>query len=153
LLYRKSLAGKASDAMPSPAELLKTPYAECYRQLIQFARTNHIDLVLGNFSMAVNATNPPDEVQFFRSLAPATLADIRGNVLHSQLLQELASLNPDIRLVNTHPNLDGNPENFLDLVHFTGDGERQLAENFFAGIQDILQRNLGTPGTPISQGR
>jgi lysophospholipase L1-like esterase len=145
--YRKELTSTASDAGP-PVDLQKTRYAECYRQLIHFARTNGIHLVMANFSMAVNPANAPDEVQFFRVLSPGTIAYMRGNVLHSELVRELGVQNPEVRIVDTHPGVDGNPEMFIDLMHLGPEGEQQVAENFFVGIRDILEKDVASSGKP-----
>jgi hypothetical protein len=48
--------------------------------------------------------------------------------------------------VDTHPHLDGEHEKFIDIIHLTGDGNRQLAENVFAGIRGVLEKDLGVAG-------
>ena len=58
------------------------------------------------------------------------------------LVEELARQNPDVRLIDTHPHLDGDNEKFIDLVHFAPQGDRQLAETFFEGIKDMLSVDL-----------
>jgi hypothetical protein len=48
----------------------------------------------------------------------------------------------DITLVDTHPNLDGDTDKFLDMMHFTRSGDRQMAETMFAGITNVLSKDL-----------
>jgi hypothetical protein len=42
----------------------------------------------------------------------------------------------------THPHLDGGHENFIDTIHFSPEGERQMAENVFVGISNVLKEDL-----------
>jgi hypothetical protein len=50
--------------------------------------------------------------------------------------------------VDTHPNLDGEHDKFIDLIHLTQQGRDRLAENIFTGIQDILQSELAGDTDP-----
>jgi hypothetical protein len=68
-----------------------------------------------------------------------------ANNLHSLIVSQLAAENPDICLVDTHPHLDGEHEKFIDVIHLTGEGDRQLAENMFAGIRQTLEHDLAAP--------
>ena len=47
--------------------------------------------------------------------------------------------------MDTHPNLDGDHDKFIDLMHFTQAGRQQLAETMFAGIRDLLDGDLAAP--------
>jgi hypothetical protein len=119
---------------------VKTPYADAYRELIHITETNHIELVLANFSMAVNPDSDPDVIQFYRAGFPAIYSQIKANQTHSRLVEDLAHENPGICFVNTHPGLDGAHHNFIDLMHFNKSGEEKMAETFFSAIQPILER-------------
>ncbi len=44
--------------------------------------------------------------------------------------------------MDTHPGLDGEHEKFIDLGHLTQEGRQQLAENIFAGIKEVLEKDL-----------
>ena len=45
--------------------------------------------------------------------------------------------------MDTHPHLDGEHEKFIDIIHFSPEGERQMAENmFYVGISNVLQHDL-----------
>jgi lysophospholipase L1-like esterase len=133
---------------PTFANPLTSAYAQAYEQLIQVAHTNHILLVLANFSMAVNCHSDPAVVGFYRAGFPSVHWEIRANEAHSLLVQDLAQLHPQVCLVDTHPHLDGENEEFIDLVHFTQAGRRQLAENIFAGIHTVLAKALASPPLP-----
>jgi lysophospholipase L1-like esterase len=67
---------------------------------------------------------------------------IQANAANSQLLDHLAKDFTNITLIETHPHLDGDPNQFIDLVHFNHQGELQMAENVFAGIKPVLQKAL-----------
>ncbi|HEX5221127.1 MAG TPA: SGNH/GDSL hydrolase family protein [Verrucomicrobiae bacterium] len=121
---------------------LNTKYADAYRELIAITSTNNIRLVLANYAMAVNSQSDADVVQFYRIASPPVHWQIRANVVHTELLRQLTEAHPDVRMVNIHPNLDGDPDNFIDLAHMTQMGRQRMAENMFAGIRDLLEREL-----------
>jgi lysophospholipase L1-like esterase len=127
------------------ADPLQTRYAEAYRQLIGFAQTNNIRLVLADYSMAANESTPRRIVNFYRGRFPAIVWWIRANQVHSMIVRQLAQQHPEVRFVDTHPNLDGDHDKFIDLMHFTQDGRQQLAETMFAGIRDLLEQYLAAP--------
>lgn len=130
----------------APVALLDNEYARGYRELIELARTNDIRLVLANYSMAVNAASDLDVVAFYRSGFPDVLAQIRANELHSQIVEILATAAPEVTFVNTHPQLDGQHEKFIDLVHFTQPGRNEMATAMFEAIKPVLEDQLGSPG-------
>ena len=134
-----------SDRHSGSTSPLQTRYAAAYRQLIDFASTNHIRLALANYCMAANENSDPRVIDFYRAIGPAILyADAKANAIHSQIVRQLAAQNPEIIGIDTHPGLDGDPGKFVDLIHFTQDGRRQLAENIFAAILPRLQEDFGT---------
>ena len=110
--------------------------------------TNGIRLALANFSMAVNQASDPKVIDFYRGGGTrAAYGFIRANAVHSLIVSQLAAQHPEVCFVDTHPHLDGEHEKFIDLIHFTGEGERQLAENIFAGIRNALEQDLGPEAT------
>jgi lysophospholipase L1-like esterase len=125
-----------------PARLLETDYARAYRELIGLCQTNHIRLVLANYSMAVNERSPAEIVEFFRSTWPSIYALLAANEAHSLLVKQLADQNPEICFVDTHPHLDGDTDKFMDIIHFTHDGDLQMAQAFFEAIQNVLREDL-----------
>ncbi len=129
---------------------LQTDYARLYRQLIQLAQTNQIHLVLANYSMAVTDESNPSVVDFYRKRFPAVIWWIKMNQVHSTIVGQLTRQYPDVCFVDTRPHLDGEYDKFIDLIHFTGEGDRQMAETMFAGITGILEKDLGRPG-PVGE--
>jgi|ERR1700722_5699100 len=146
LWFRRRAQRRDISATPPRAQPMETQYAAAYRQLIQCARSNGIRLAVANFSMAVNQASDPKVIDFYRGGgARSAYGFMRANAVHSLIVSQLAVENPEVCFVNTHPHLDGEHEKFIDLIHFTGEGDRQLATNIFAGIRDILQRDLAPP--------
>jgi hypothetical protein len=129
-----------------PTGAAECAYGNEYRKLSDWSRANSVRLVLANFSMAVNETSPLQVINFYQgggSLLPYSF--IRANAIHSQIVRQVAQERREICLVDTHPKLDGDPEKFIDLIHMTNDGRRQLAENIFAGIRATLEGDLEEP--------
>jgi len=125
-----------------PADPLTTPYAHLYRQLIQLARTNRIQLVLANYSLAVNARSERALVEFYQVGYPAAPWQIQANRAHSTIVRKLADQHPEVCFVDTHPHLDGEHDKFIDMVHFAPAGDQQMAETFFNALRPILETNL-----------
>jgi hypothetical protein len=97
--------------------------------------------------MAVNTASDPKVIDFYRGGGTrAAYGFMRANAVHSLIVSQLAAEHPEVCFVDTHPHLDGEHEKFIDLIHLTGEGERQLAENMFAGISNVLQKDLALPG-------
>ena len=124
---------------------LQTRYADAYRQLIEFAQTNNIRLVLADYSMAVNENSPRGVLDFYRRRYPAVVWWIKANQAHSLIVQQLAQQHPEVVFVDAHPGLDGDHDKFIDLMHFTQAGRQQLAETIFAGIKEPLAREFAAP--------
>jgi lysophospholipase L1-like esterase len=126
-----------------PVNPLDTRYATEYGELIAATKTNRIRLALANFSMAVNSHSDSAVVEFYRIVFDSIDREIKANEMHSLLVKELAARYPDICFVDTHPQLDGENEKFIDLIHLTQHGRKQLAENIFAGIREALEKDDG----------
>ncbi len=146
LLNRRAQRSGSAGAAVAVRDPLQTDYARAYRELIQIAETNHIPLVLANYSMAVNRHSLPELIEFYRPTWPAVYAFIDANEAHSQIVQQLAAQNPGLAFVDTHPHLDGESDKFYDLVHFTPEGDRQVAEAIFAAIRPTLEAALTRDG-------
>jgi lysophospholipase L1-like esterase len=142
LRYRQRQTARPAPHAQTVSDMMKTKYAGAYGELVQIAKTNHVRLVLANFAMAVNSQSDQDVIEFYRAGFPFVKWQIEANRLHSVLVQEIAQQNPAVCLVDTHPALDGEHEKFVDLVHLTQEGRRQLAEAFFAGIRTKLEEDL-----------
>ena len=146
LWFRRHARRRDAATVAPGAQPMETQYAAAYRQLIQCARTNGIRLALADFSMAVNQASDPKVIDFYQGGGQrAAYGFMRANAIHSLIVRQLAAEHPEVCFVDTHPHLDGEHEKFIDLIHFTGEGERQLATNIFTGIRDILQQDLGPP--------
>lgn len=130
---------------PAPVDLMQTEYAADYRTLIQFCREHDVSLALATYSMAVNEQSPRAVWEFHHRLVHSLKRQIRANAAHAQIVRELVRQNPEVRLVETQPALDGKYDYFMDLVHFTPEGEQQMAEAVFAGIKETLLRELAKP--------
>ena len=142
MIYRRQWLARPVSREHIPINPMQTEYARAYQDLFQAAQTNGIHLVLANYSMAVNAESEPDLVNFYRGPFPHVLAQIKANEVHSHIVAELAREHPEIRLVNTHPGLDGEHEKFIDLVHFTQEGREQMADTMFQAIEPVLRLDL-----------
>jgi lysophospholipase L1-like esterase len=124
---------------------MDTLYTALYRELIQLTRTNHIRLALATFSMAANDRTDPDIVKFYELGYPAAAWQIQANLLHSVIVQQLATQHSKVCLVDTRPRLDGNHDLFIDLVHFAPAGDQEMAEVFFAALRPVLEEDLSGP--------
>jgi len=140
ILYRRRLDPKRLLDPGGFSHPLKSRYAEAYRELIDITGTNQVQLVIANYSMAVNNQSDTDIVEFYRIASPAIHWQIRANAIHTEMLRQLTALHPEVRMVDTHPHLDGDPDNFIDPVHMTQPGRQRIAENIFNGIKDLLLR-------------
>lgn len=143
MIYKRRMTAGVNEA-PSIADPMQSPYAKAYRRLIGIAQTNGIALVIANFSMAATLESEPGVLDFYRAGYPLAASRVRANAVHSVMVSQLVKENPGNYFVDTHPGLDGQHEKFIDLVHLTQEGRRQLAECFFAGITNILEANLGS---------
>ena len=140
--YKKAVLLAAVHERGPSIPPMESAYAKGYRQLIEICETNHIRLVLANYSMAVNAASDPAIIRFYEQISPAVRDDIQANMAHSEIVGRLAKENPDVCFVDTHPVMDGRHEKFIDLVHFTQGGRQHMAEIFFAGIKKPLEEDL-----------
>ncbi len=147
--YRLKLATFQDRHAPEPAprmtrlaDPMATPYAKLYRQLVKLTATNHIRLVLATFSMAVNAQSDPDVVRFYQAGYPRAAWQVQANILHSEIVRQIAAQHSEVTLVDTHPHLDGDHDKFIDLVHFDAEGRHQLAKTFFAALKPILETSV-----------
>lgn len=147
--YKRHLVQKVVPDLPVNNDPLNSEYARAYTRLINIARTNHIRLVLANFSMAVNEGSEPAIIEFYRASNPQVKSQIKANVAHTLIVQQLAAQHPEVIFVDTHPEFDGEHGKFIDLVHLTQPGRQHLAETFFTSIKKTLEEDLDSQKTPI----
>ena len=145
--YKRTEAHKLLSQHVSLLNAMDTEFARGYERLIGICATNGIRLVLANFSMAVNGQSPPEAIEFFRARFPAVYSQIRVCAAHSALVSQLSKLHPEVCLVDTQPHFDGEYDKFLDLMHPSEAGDRQLAENVFNGIRQTLVDELNKNST------
>ena len=141
-IYKRHLISKTPAAHLSPKNLMDSEYARAYTDLIGVARSNHIRLVLANFSMAVNTNSDPALIEFYRAAYPIVNLQIKANVAHTAMVRELEQRNPEVIPVDTQPGFDGHHEMFIDLVHLTQPGRQHIAEVMFSTIQKTLEKDL-----------
>ena len=142
--YKQSQAKQRPVTRNPRSGLMDTQYARLYERLVQVCQAHGVDLVLANFSMAVNEQSDPEVVGFYQAGFPSVQSQIRANQLHSLIIEQLGLKHPDIHTVDTHPGLDGEYDKFIDLVHFTQEGREQLAQTIFSGIEPLLETELGS---------
>ena len=142
--YKKEQIRRAAKKPSTSIPPMDSEYAKAYERLIQIADTNHIRLVLANYSMAVNTRSDPAIINFYSSAMAAVREDINANIAHTEIINALVKEHTNIFFVNTQPVLDGKSENFIDLMHFTQGGRQKMAELMFAGISNILESELST---------
>jgi hypothetical protein len=95
--------------------------------------------------MAVNSHSDLEVIRFYQRRFPMVFWQIKANEVHSLLVRRLAQQYPEVGFVDSQPGLDGEHDKFIDVAHFAEDGERQLAENIFAGIEEQLKQDLAEP--------
>jgi lysophospholipase L1-like esterase len=122
--------------------VLDSPLARKYEELIAVAKTNGISLALADFNLAVSARSDPDVIEFYRSVFPQVHEIVQANDANTWLLGQLARRHPEVLYVHAQTNLHGIHSKFIDLVHLTQDGRRQLAENIFEGIRGVIPQGL-----------
>jgi hypothetical protein len=140
--FKRGQSTKLDRTSPSFVNPFSTKYARAYRQLIHIAHNNGICLVLGTYSMAVNALSQQEVIAFYGQQHPHLDWQIRANATHTVLLRQLAQRYPEVCLVDTQPGLDGARDQFIDVVHLSREGDWQLAETFFSGTSNLLQQAL-----------
>ncbi len=123
--------------------------AQVYREYQRLAQQHGVKLVVCNFCMAVNERSPQTAVNFYAQGFPDVHYMIAANRLNSALLPEVFSQSADCRSIDVQENLDGEWEHdYLDLVHLSEVGKKQLAENVYRGISDLLQTSLPSETSP-----
>jgi len=142
-LFRRSVTVKNVPQTAALPDILNSPYARVYEALVSLSATNGIHLVVANYSMAVNATSEPDAKEFYRNAGfPNAYSLIKVNEMHSALVEAMGRRHPEVIIVDTHPQLDGESDKFTDLLHFDPAGDRQLAANVFGSISNLLSKEL-----------
>jgi lysophospholipase L1-like esterase len=137
--------GSLRRAQPDPVEagilLSRTrvrdaPYRKFYENLVRRSRRHNVDVALGSFNLAVDASSPERAFDFYEERYPDVKSSVIANVLHNRIVRRM----PGATFVDTSAKLDGAyREAYVDLVHFTQLGRDRLAENFFEGLLATLR--------------
>lgn len=146
VLYRAKLYRWKKSPVPartfSEDEVLRSRYAELYRELIRLGRKNNFQVALATFSMAVVPLSPREVVEFY-GLTFSPIDDVMARIAaHNYMIEKIAA-QESVPVIDTTPNLAGawDEDIFLDLVHFTQKGRDRLAERMFAGLAPILRKD------------
>jgi lysophospholipase L1-like esterase len=131
----KKGASKVIDPMASGC-------AKDYGRLCELTDAHGMRLAIANFSMALTRNSSPADIDFYQVGYPAARWFVAANEIHSRIVKQITREHPQVCFVNTHPLLDGVPDKFLDLVHFSPAGDHQMAENVYAAIEPLLKADL-----------
>jgi len=137
--FNKRRATSLERHPPTFHDVLSSRYATSTRRLVDICKTNHIDLVVGTFSLAVNSGSEQEVVDFYHRTYPELRWTIRANEAYTTMLTAMARDEPTIHLVDTRPGLDGDFTKFTDLMHLTQTGRQKVADAFFAASEPILK--------------
>ncbi|HWQ91883.1 MAG TPA: SGNH/GDSL hydrolase family protein [Clostridia bacterium] len=142
MAYERGRQTRQTDVPVAASDPMDGGYAREYRELIATARTNGIHLALATFSMAVNERSEPGAIRFYEGGYRLVPRLIKANDLHSSIVRRLCEQHPEVDFIDTRPSLDGHPPYFIDLVHFSEEGRVKMAETFFAGLEELLKKEL-----------
>ena len=131
--------------LPRPLpELLKSQYAELYRQLIQLGRTHKFAVVLAPFNMAVTRESPDDVIDFYSGGFPEVRQYISAIEDHNVLVEAIAR-HEGALFWEVRQGINGayDDDIFIDLVHFTQKGRDMMAKAMFQQLKPFLISTLG----------
>jgi lysophospholipase L1-like esterase len=120
-------------------ELLKSQYAELYRELIQMGRTHKFAIALAPFNMAVTRESPDDVIGFYSAGFPEVRQYISAIEDHNVLVEALAH-NEGALFLEVRAGINGayDDDIFVDLVHFTQKGRDMMAKAIFQELKPFL---------------
>ena len=145
--WRSQSSAEARPAALPPmpdAELMKSRYAEAYRELIALARDNGVDVALADSSMAIDEESPREVKDFYGAVFKPIDDIIAANAAHNRMVR-LLSDEERVPLVDTTQALDGQWDDdlYLDIVHFTEAGNERVAGVVFRQLLPILAERDG----------
>ena len=130
------------DAVPMDS-LLKSTYANLYRELIDLGAKYHFMVVLTNASMAVTAESPEEVKDFYSYSYYNQIRTMIAMVAeHNRMVKEIAA-RAEVPFIDTTPGIAGNWDSdlFLDPVHFTQKGSNLFAKRILDGLEPLLLSN------------
>lgn len=148
-VLRAEFAGPGS--LQDVEVLRDSAYYRHYERLIETARAAGADVALATFSMAVDERSPPEVLRFYAIVFHNNMPgltwmqrSIEGMAAHNRIVADLARREPEVLLVDSRPGLNGEFDKgyYIDIVHFTPAGDRRMAENVLAGLEEYL---IGNP--------
>ena len=132
---------EALAAAPDTELLRRSPAARSYRRLLVAARAKGIDVALVTPALAVNGASSEAAIAFHEAVWPDARRLIVARQEHARLVPLLAASYRAISL-DAAPELDGNLDAFLDLVHLAPPGREQLARNLAQALAPRLARDV-----------
>jgi peptidoglycan/LPS O-acetylase OafA/YrhL len=137
-------AGAGALAPMSDAELMRTRYAEEYRQLIALARDNGADVALADATMSVNESSPREVKDFYGAVFKPIDDIIAANEAHNRMVKLIAR-EESAPLIALAAGVDGmwDDDLYLDIVHFTEVGNERVAAFMFRALLPILAERHG----------
>jgi lysophospholipase L1-like esterase len=112
-----------------------------YQQLIAQSRRLKYRLVLLSFNTAVVPNSIEAAYDFYQGPWPNVRTIVKQVELHNLMIRELAAID-DVHFIDTGNGLlgryDGNL--YLDVVHFTTQGDALMAANVYRGLRPLLLR-------------
>lgn len=139
--WRAKAAPIAAPPPLSDAALLKSPYAAAYRDLLGAARTRGVPVVLATAPMAVNEKSPREVKDFYGAVFKPIDDILAANAAHNRLVK-LIGREEGAPVIDAAKSLGGQWDGdfYLDIVHFTEAGHRQMARTMFQGLLPILAK-------------
>jgi lysophospholipase L1-like esterase len=153
--FHNWLAEQSPDPPPLGDDVLLSPrlaqcrMADAYREYVEIARREGIQLVVCNFNMAVDEQSPQDVIRFYGQAFPNVRYMIEANRLNTAMLKQVIPPETGARLIDVQSDLNGCWDHeYLDLVHLSETGKETLAENVLRGIADLLPRQRSSEPLP-----
>jgi lysophospholipase L1-like esterase len=138
---------------PYHSRLTECRLARVYREYLEIAQREGIQLVVCNFNMAVDEQSPEAAIRFYEQGFPNVRFMIEANRLNTAMLPLVVRPETGARLIDVQAELNGRWDDaFIDLVHLSEAGKETLAENVFRGIVDLLPR-AASPSGPAEPSR
>ena len=141
--FRLFSADREKDIEIKMADVRKGELYRQYQKLIEQAERLGYPLVLLSFNTAVAPDGPEEAKSFYQGPWPGVRSIIEQLYLHNIMVKELAGRSEAAHFVDTGANLYGKYDGdlFIDIVHFTPEGDRLMAANVFRGILQLLLRD------------
>jgi peptidoglycan/LPS O-acetylase OafA/YrhL/lysophospholipase L1-like esterase len=142
----RNSAQASADPLPpmSDDELMRTRYADEYRELVALTREGGADIALADAAMAVNVQSPREVKDFYGAVFKPIDDIIAANEAHNRMIKLIAR-EEGAPLIDTAAGVDGiwDADLYLDIVHFTEAGNERVAALMFKALLPILAERHG----------